>query len=119
MNLARLISMLGSLSAACITLGMVLFLSACGEKQESVTIKGKGGETITITRTAPDPARVAELKADLGKLKQLIEVCDRIDTPECASARQARSDLMFAKPNPTTPQQYKYFAGGSRDIQKP
>lgn len=98
-----------------LTFATLLALTACGEKQETVTLKGNGGETITITRTTPDAALVAELK-DPEKLKQVLDRCGKSDSQECVSARKARSELMFVKPS--KPQQFKYFAGGSRDFQK-
>ncbi len=101
-----------------LTLAALLALTACGDKQETVTLKGKGGETVTLTRTAPDAVLVAELKGNPEKLKQVIDQCGKSDSQECASARKARSELMFAKPS-DKPQQFKHFAGGSRDIQKP
>lgn len=100
-----------------LTLAALLALTACGEKQETVTLKG-GGEAVTITRTAPDAARVAELKGDPAKLKQVLDECGKSDSTECASARKARSELMYTKPSDTPPQS-QHFSGGSRDLQKP
>ncbi|MCL6509814.1 MAG: hypothetical protein K6U78_03920 [Anaerolineae bacterium] len=97
---------------------LAITLTACGEKQETVTLNGNGGEAVTITRTAPDAARVAELKGDPAKLKQVLDECGKSDSTECASARKARSELMYAKPSDTPPQ-FQRFSGGSRDLQKP
>jgi hypothetical protein len=101
-----------------LTLAALMALAACGDKQETVILKGNGGETVTITRTVPNAALVAELKGNPEKLKQVIEKCGKSDSKECASARKARSELAVAKPSDKS-QQFKYFTGGSRDIQKP
>ena len=101
-----------------LTIAVLLALTACKDKQEIVTIKGHGGETITISRTAPDAALVSDLKGNHEKLTQIVNQCGNSDSKECASARKARSELAFAKPS-DKPESFKHFSGGSRDIKNP
>ena len=103
---------------AALTIAALLALTACKEKQKVVTIKGHGGETITISRTAPDAALVSDLKGNHEKLTQIINQCGNSDSKECASARKARSELAFKNPA-DKPQNFKHFSGGSRDIKNP